>query len=153
MLYIFGLIVLIAVSCIILWNKSSHWYLSDSPTKEWMYKYFYEDWVIFISWTLTIVMGIALVACGIVGIYEEAAKETIKQEYLTQYTILQYQIDNGINENYVEYDNTHTTYTDAIEYNKTIIEGRNFHDSFWLGWVYSDIYEDLPLIEIPGGKK
>ena len=153
MLYIFGLIVFIGISCIILWNKSSDWCYSNNTVKKWMYKYYYEYWVICISWALTVIMGASLIVCGIVGIYEETAKETIKQEYLAQYTILQYQIDIGINENYVEYDNTHTTYTDAIEYNKTIIKGRNFHDSFWLGWRCSDIYKDLPLIEIPGGKE
>lgn len=153
MLYILGLIVLIAVSCIILWNKSSYWCYSKNTVKKWIYRYFYEDWVIVISLALTIATGASLITCGTIGTYEETAKETIKQEYLTQYTILQYQIDNGINENYVEYDNTHTTYTDAIEYNKKIINGRNFHNSFWLGWKYSDIYEDLPLIEMPVGKE
>jgi hypothetical protein len=93
MLYIFGLIILIGVGCIILWNKSSHWCRSSNPVKEWIYRYFYEDWVIFTAWTLVIAMGVALAICGGIGIYEETAKDTIKQECLTQYTILQYQID------------------------------------------------------------
>lgn len=158
MLYIFGIIIILAF---FIYYASNQWdwryptttWKEKHPIRAFLGKVFYRDWITWWSMTCIIVFSVFFAIVGICGIYEEVAKDTIKQEYLAEYEILQYQIDNDLSENYVSNDLTRTTYKDAIDYNQTVIKGRAYHNSFWYGCYYSDIYEDLPLIELPGGKE
>lgn len=151
MLYIFSIIIIL-LSFIYYSSNNTDWvYYSKNPVKKFLGKLFYRDWVTIWTGVINIILSITLIILVICCVCETSCKETYKQEYLAEYEILQYQIDNDISENYIKDNLTRTTYKDAIDYNQMVLRGRAYHDTFWFGCFYSNIYDDLPLIEIPGG--
>ena len=71
-----------------------------------------------------------------------------KTSLLEEQRILTYQIENGFYENDIEYGKNEL-FRDIIEFNTLILKSRELTKDFWVGIYEPNIYDDVPLVELP----
>lgn len=71
-----------------------------------------------------------------------------KASLLEEQRILTYQIENKFYENDIEYGKNEL-FRDIIEFNAHIRSRRELTKDFWVGIYEPNIYDDIPLVELP----
>ncbi len=102
-----------------------------------------------IFWGATLVTSIICLVISIIffGINYIGAT-SYKASLLEEQRILTYQIENKFYENDIEYGKNEL-FRDITEFNTLILKGRELTKDFWVGIYEPNIYDDIPLVELP----
>ena len=112
------------------------------------YKKFNDTWDVinFISLALAILFGAASAVLGVIAISASVGSESYLASMQEKRNALVYQLENDL------YDNDNDLgkkelYSEIIEYNCDVAKGKIMQDNIWVYNLYSDVYDDLELIE------
>lgn len=92
---------------------------------------------------------IAAITIGSIAWHEYAYKDVNTAKYRNQYDGLKLQLDNGYYDR-ITYDGRKALMDDIVKYNNTVIGGRAKHNSQWIGALYPEDWDSLPLIDLGG---
>ena len=106
------------------------------------------DVINFISLALTILFGASSVVLGVIAVSANVGSESYLASMQEKRSALVYQLENDI------YDNDNDLgkkelYSEITEYNCDVAEGKIKQDNIWVYNLYSDVYDELELIEFP----
>ena len=96
---------------------------------------------------IILLIGLCIGGCAL---HENAYKELYTEKYRMEYEMLSEQY-NGDYYNKFTYDGRKALMDDILGYNKKVITGRAKHNSQWIGALYPEDWDSLPLIDL-GGK-
>ena len=105
--------------------------------------------LVILAWGSTLVVSIICLVISIVffGINYIGAS-SYKASLLEEQRILTYQIENKFYENDIEYGKNEL-FRDITEFNAFIQGHRELTKDFWVGIYMPNIYDDIPLVELP----
>ena len=106
------------------------------------------DVINFISLALTILFGASSVILGAIAVSASVGSESYLSSMQEKRSALVYQLENDLYNN----DNDlgkKELYSEITEYNCDVAEGKIMQDNIWVYNLYSDIYDELELIEFP----
>lgn len=106
------------------------------------------DAVNFISLALAILFGASSVILGVIAVSTSVGSESYLASMQEKRSALVYQLENDL------YDNDNDLgkkelYSEITEYNCDVAEGKIMQDNIWVYNLYSDVYDELELIEFP----
>ena len=104
------------------------------------------DVIGFISIALAVLFFIISVVLGVIAISASVGSESYLASMQEKRNALVYQLENDL------YDNDNDLgkkelYSEIIEYNCDVAKGKIMQDNIWVYNLYSDVYDDLELIE------
>lgn len=106
---------------------------------------YWNDWE---GWVLTsITILIFALGFGIAGLHANAYKDLRYQQLSYEHDSLVYQLDNQFY-NKITYDGRKELMDDILLYNQKVMEGRVKHNSLWIGILYPEDWDSLPLISL-----
>lgn len=102
-----------------------------------------------IFWGATLAISIICLVISIIffGVNYIGAK-SYKASLLEEQRILTYQIENEFYENDIEYGKNEL-FRDVTKFNTLIRKHRELTKDFWVGIYEPNIYDDIPLVELP----
>ena len=102
-------------------------------------------------WEAPSVFGVVVLIIGLIvgGIawHENAYKSLNTQLYRQKHDALVMQLDNNYY-NKITYDGRKALIDEVVSYNATVAKGRAKHHSVWIGALYPEDWDSLPLIEL-----
>ena len=106
------------------------------------------DVINFISIALSVLFFIISAVLGVIAISASVGSESYLASMQEKRNALVYQLENDL------YDNDNDLgkkelYSEITEYNCDVAEGKIMQDNIWVYNLYSDIYDELELIEFP----
>lgn len=106
------------------------------------------DVINFISLALAILFGASSVILGAIAVSASVGSESYRASMQEKRSALVYQLENDL------YDNDNDLgkkelYSEITEYNCDVAEGKIMQDNIWVYNLYSDVYDELELIEFP----
>ena len=106
------------------------------------------DVINFISLVLAILFGASSVILGAIAVSANVGSESYLASMQEKRSALVYQLENDL------YDNDNDLgkkelYSEITEYNCDVAEGKIMRDNIWVYNLYSDVYDELELIEFP----
>ena len=109
------------------------------------------DVITSISIVLTVLFFIISAVLGVIAISASVGSESYLASMQEKRNALVYQLENDL------YDNDNDLgkkelYSEIIEYNCDVAKGKIMQDNIWVYNLYSDVYDDLELIEFDDGK-
>ena len=111
---------------------------------------FNDTWGVinFISLALAVLFGASSVILGAIAVSASVGSESYLASMQEKRSALVYQLENDL------YDNDNDLgkkelYSEITEYNCDVAEGKIMQDNIWVYNLYSDIYDELELIEFP----
>ena len=112
------------------------------------YSKFNDTWDVinFISLALAILFGASSAILGAIAVSASVGSESYLASMQEKRNALVYQLENDL------YDNDNDLgkkelYSEIIEYNCDVAKGKIMQDNIWVYNLYSDVYDDLELIE------
>ena len=104
------------------------------------------DAITSISIALAVLFFIISVVLGVIAISASVGSESYLASMQEKRNALVYQLENDL------YDNDNDLgkkelYSEIIEYNCDVAKGKIMQDNIWVYNLYSDVYDDLELIE------
>ena len=104
------------------------------------------DVITSISIVLTVLFFIISAVLGVIAISASVGSESYLASMQEKRNALVYQLENDL------YDNDNDLgkkelYSEIIEYNCDVAKGKIMQDNIWVYNLYSDVYDDLELIE------
>ena len=104
------------------------------------------DVISFISIALSALFFIISAVLGVIAISASVGSESYLASMQEKRNALVYQLENDL------YDNDNDLgkkelYSEIIEYNRDVAKGKIMQDNIWVYNLYSDVYDDLELIE------
>ena len=104
------------------------------------------DIISFISTVLAVLFFSASAVLGAIAISASVGSESYLASMQEKRNTLVYQLENDL------YDNDNDLgkkelYSEIIEYNCDVAKGKIMQDNIWVYNLYSDVYDDLELIE------
>ena len=104
------------------------------------------DVITSISIVLTVLFFIISAVLGVIAISASVGSESYLASMQEKRNVLVYQLENDL------YDNDNDLgkkelYSEIIEYNCDVAKGKIMQDNIWVYNLYSDVYDDLELIE------
>ena len=104
------------------------------------------DVITSISIVLTVLFFIISAVLGVIAISASVGSESYLASMQEKRNVLVYQLENDL------YDNDNDIgkkelYSEIIEYNCDVAKGKIMQDNIWVYNLYSDVYDDLELIE------
>ena len=104
------------------------------------------DVISFISIALSVLFFIISVVLGAIAISASVGSESYLVSMQEKRNALVYQLENDL------YDNDNDLgkkelYSEITEYNYDVAKGKIMQDNIWVYNLYSDVYDDLELIE------
>ena len=104
------------------------------------------DVINFISIALSVLFFIISAVLGVIAISASVGSESYLASMQEKRNALVYQLENDL------YDNDNDLgkkelYSEIIEYNCDVAKGKIMQDNIWVYNLYSDVYDDLELIE------
>ena len=104
------------------------------------------DVINFISLALAILFGVSSAILGVIAASANVRSESYLASMQEKRSALVYQLENDL------YDNDNDLgkkelYSEITEYNCDVAEGKIMQDNIWVYNLYSDVYDDLELIE------
>ena len=109
------------------------------------------DIISFISTVLAVLFFSASAVLGAIAISASVGSESYLASMQEKRNALVYQLENDL------YDNDNDLgkkelYSEIIEYNCDVAKGKIMQNNIWVYNLYSDVYDDLELIEFDAGK-
>ena len=106
------------------------------------------DVINFISLAFAILFGASSVILGAIAVSASVGSESYLVSMQEKRSALVYQLENNL------YDNDNDLgkkelYSEITEYNCDVAEGKIMQDNIWVYNLYSDVYDELELIEFP----
>ena len=106
------------------------------------------DVINFISLAFAILFGASSVILGAIAVFASVGSESYLASMQEKRSALVYQLENDL------YDNDNDLgkkelYSEITEYNCDVAEGKIMQDNIWVYNLYSDVYDELELIEFP----
>ena len=106
------------------------------------------DVINFISIALSVLFFIISAVLGVIAISASVGSESYLASMQEKRNALVYQLENDL------YDNDNDLgkkelYSEIIEYNCDVAKGKIMQDNIWVYNLYSDVYDELELIEFP----
>lgn len=106
------------------------------------------DAINFISLALAILFGASSAILGAIAVSASVGSESYLASMQEKRSALVYQLENDL------YDNDNDLgkkelYSEITEYNCDVAEGKIMQDNIWVYNLYSDVYDELELIEFP----
>ena len=112
------------------------------------YNKFNDTWDVinFISLALAILFGASSAILGAIAVSASVGSESYLASMQEKRNALVYQLENNL------YDNDNDLgkkelYSEITEYNCDVANGKIMQDNIWVYNLYSDVYDDLELIE------
>ena len=112
------------------------------------YKKFSDTWDVinFTSLALAILFGASSAILGAIEVSASVGSESYLASMQEKRNALVYQLENNL------YDNDNDLgkkelYSEITEYNCDVAKGKIMQDNIWVYNLYSDVYDDLELIE------
>lgn len=133
-----GLIILFSALGLVLIGIAIGWWYVDNYSEYGVFAFFGACFLI------------AAITIGSIAWHEYAYKDVTTAKYRNKYDGLKLQLDNGYYDR-ITYDGRKALMDDIVEYNGTVISGRAKHNSQWIGALYPEDWDSLPLIDL-GGK-
>ena len=104
------------------------------------------DVITFISIALSVLFFIISAVLGVIAVSASVGSESYLASMQEKRNALVYQLENDL------YDNDNDLgkkelYSEIIEYNCDVAKGKIMQDNIWVYNLYSDVYDDLELIE------
>lgn len=104
------------------------------------------DAIASISIALTVLFFIISAVLGVIAVSASVGSESYLASMQEKRNALVYQLENDL------YDNDNDLgkkelYSEIIEYNCDVAKGKIMQDNIWVYNLYSDVYDDLELIE------
>lgn len=104
------------------------------------------DVITSISIALSVLFFIISAVLGVIAVSASVGSESYLASMQEKRNALVYQLENNL------YDNDNDLgkkelYSEIIEYNCDVAKGKIMHDNIWVYNLYSDVYDDLELIE------
>ena len=101
-----------------------------------------------VSLTFAIVSFVASIILGAIAVSASVGSESYLSSMQEKRSALVYQLENDL------YDNDNDLgkkelYAEITEYNCDVAEGKIMQDNIWVYNLYSDVYDELELIEFP----
>ena len=101
-----------------------------------------------VSVTFAVVSFVASIILGVIAVSASVGSESYLASMQEKRSALVYQLENNL------YDNDNDLgkkelYSEITEYNRDVAEGKIMQDNIWVYNLYSDIYDELELIEFP----
>ena len=103
------------------------------------------------EWETPIIIGIIIAIITAIfiakAVSENVYKDLNTEVYRQKYDALTMQLD----ENYynrITFDGRQSLINDIVSYNKSVIIGRRKHHSVWIGVLYPEDWDSLPLIDL-----
>ena len=103
-----------------------------------------EEWEVYIL-VAAIILAVAI-TIGCFAWHEYAFRDATFEAQLLKYNSLVTQLD-GDYYNKITYDGRKALMDDIINYNITVVHNRAKHHSRWIGALYPEDWDALPLIE------
>lgn len=94
-------------------------------------------------------VGIALIVVGIEATIRNAYKDVDTAKYRQKHDALVMQIERGYYDR-ITYDGRKALMDEVVAYNAKVTEGKAFCHSIWIGAMYPEDWDSLPLIELEG---
>lgn len=132
-----GLIILLAALGMVLIGIA----IAMHYVNEWSY---YEIFAMF-----GVCFLIAAIIIGCVAWHESVYSDVNTAKWRNQYESLKLQLDKGYYDR-ITYDGRKALMDDIVKYNGTVISGRAKHNSQWIGALYPEDWDSLPLIDFGG---
>lgn len=105
-------------------------------------------WNCWEGWILTgVLILIFALGLGAIGLYANTYKDLHYQQILYEHDSLVYQLDNQFY-NKITYDGRKELMNDILSYNQRVMGGRAKHNSLWIGILYPEDWDSLPLISL-----
>ena len=109
------------------------------------------DVINFISIALSVLFFIISAVLGVIAVSASVGSESYLASMQEKRNALVYQLENDL------YDNDNDLgkkelYSEIAEYNCDVAKGKIMQDNIWVYNLYSDVYDDLELIEFDEGK-
>ena len=104
----------------------------------------YEWFVIF-----GVFFMIAAIIIGCIAWHQCTYKDMNTERWRNQYESLKLQLDKGFY-NKITYDGRKALMDDIVKYNGIVISGKAKHNSQWIGALYPEDWDSLPLIDLGG---
>ena len=106
------------------------------------------DVINFISLALAVLFGASSAILGAFAVSASVGSESYLASMQEKRSALVYQLENDL------YDNDNDLgkkelYSEITEYNCDVAEGKIKQDNIWVYNLYSDVYDELELIEFP----
>ena len=101
-----------------------------------------------VSVTFAVVSFVASIILGVIAVSASVGSESYLASMQEKRNALVYQLENNI------YDNDNDLgkkelYSEITEYNCDVAEGKIMRGNIWVYNLYSDVYDELELIEFP----
>ena len=101
-----------------------------------------------VSVTFAVVSFVASIILGVIAVSARVGSDSYLASMQEKRSALVYQLENNL------YDNDNDLgkkelYSEIAEYNCDVAEGKIMQDNIWVYNLYSDIYDELELIEFP----
>ena len=101
-----------------------------------------------VSVTFAVLSFVASIILGVIAVSASVGSESYLASMQEKRSALVYQLENDL------YDNDNDLgkkelYSETTEYNCDVAEGKIMQDNIWVYNLYSDIYDELELIEFP----
>ena len=104
----------------------------------------YSDYEGFI--VCTVVFLVVAITLGGIAWHEYAYRDAAFEGYMLKYNSLVTQLE-GDYYNKITYDGRKALMDDIVNYNITVVRNRAKHHSLWIGAIYPEDWDALPLIE------
>ena len=101
-----------------------------------------------VSVTFAVVSFVASIILGVIAVSASVGSESYLSSMQEKRSALVYQLENDL------YDNDNDLgkkelYSEIIEYNCDVAEGKIMQENIWVYNLYADVYDELELIEFP----
>ena len=122
-----------------------------TPFQKWCTETRESEMCIIIWGVVLAVCVIGLIVSPIFFLINHSTAEGTKAALLEEHRILTYQLENEYYNNDIEFGKNEL-FRDIVNFNTSIASGLAMQDNFWLGIYNTDIYDDIPYIELPTNK-
>lgn len=107
----------------------------------------YLDGIELVMFLAGFISLVALIICGGITIHNTSYHDVCTEQMRMEYESYVYQLENNFY-NKITYDGRAELMKNILDYNKSVLIGREKHNSAWIGSMYQEDYDSLPLIEI-----
>jgi hypothetical protein len=112
------------------------------------YKLAYDHEVLsYIMSIIAVLLGIALIVVGISAAIANAYKDVNTAKLRQKHDALVMQIEKGYYDRFT-YDGRKALVDEIVAYNAKVTEGKALCHSIWIGAMYPEDWDSLPLIEL-----
>lgn len=110
----------------------------------------WSDYEWFAGFGVCFLIVAIIISC--IAWHEYAYKDVNTAKWRNKYESLKIQLDNGYYDR-ITYDGRKALMDDIVEYNGKVILWRAKHNSQWIGALYPEDWDSLPLIDLGGVAK